>query len=319
MASSWGTFSGCWPSSAVAMAQAVIHCAAALAAGCVVPNPAYEGRAASDDMPTDRPDGSPEAARSEVGDSALNAPVSCATAADCPAGFGCPAGTCALTGGLVLHWRLDEASGSAALDASGNGVMGSYTGVSGAPTPSTMVPTVTFPDPHSRAFVMANDHGVRLASMPAALKPSNNLTLAAWYRTSLVDSDASGSTGSEIVSAGNQYLIRVRATQAEFAKRSGASGYAQCFATVSNHRDGQWHHLAGISSSSGMKLYLDGLERCTSSNVADIVYDQSTELWVGRHGNGGRDWSFEGNIDDVRIYNRALSAAEITWLARGGE
>jgi hypothetical protein len=268
------------------MARVVIHFAAALSAGCTVPNPAYEKRAVSDMLDASwSPDGSPEA----------------------------------LTGGLVLHWRFDEASGSAALDSSGNGLAGSYTGVNGAPTPSTMSPAVTFPDPHSRAFVMANDHGVRLASMPAVLKPSNNVTVAAWYRTSQVDSDSDGATGSEIVSAGNQYLIRVRTTLIEFAKRSGSTGFGQCFATVPNHRDGRWHHLAGISSSSGLTLYFDGVARCTSSDASDIIYDQSNELWVGRHGNGNRDWSFEGNIDEVRVYNRALSAAEISRLAWGGD
>jgi hypothetical protein len=114
----------------------------------------------------------------------------------------------------------------------------------------------------------------------------------------------------------------VRATQVEFSKRSmgptGALTFAQCFAIVPNHLDGNWHHMAGQTSSAGLKLFFDGRQVCSSGAGEDIKYDQSDSIWIGRHGNLQDQWDFDGNIDDVRVYNRVLSPGEIAWLASGG-
>jgi hypothetical protein len=42
-----------------------------------------------------------------------------------------------------------------------------------------------------------------------------------------------------------------------------------------------------------------------------------TDLWVGRHGNGSANFDFQGNVDEVRIYARVLTVAEIQGLAQG--
>jgi hypothetical protein len=49
-----------------------------------------------------------------------------------------------------------------------------------------------------------------------------------------------------------------------------------------------------------------------------MSYDLTGNLTVGRHGAESGDYDLDGNIDDVRIYGRALSAAEIAGLAAGG-
>ena len=48
-----------------------------------------------------------------------------------------------------------------------------------------------------------------------------------------------------------------------------------------------------------------------------MIYDQGPDLYVGRHGTDDPDWDFGGNIDDVRIYTRALPPAEVAALAGG--
>jgi hypothetical protein len=218
----------------------------------------------------------------------------------------------------VLLWALDETAGTTATDGSGNGFTGSYVGVSGTPTTSTLVPPgVHFPDAASRSFVAANRQAVQLSPMPAALRRSNNLSVGAWFRATQVDAGAATSSGAEIVSGGDQYVLRLRATQIEFSKRIAGGTYAQCIVAASNHLDGNWHHLAGVTTPAGIKLYFDGVERCSDPHGDDIVYDRGTDLFVGRHGFNQTTWDFDGNIDDVRIYGRALSAAEISWLARG--
>jgi hypothetical protein len=248
----------------------------------------------------------------------------CATNTDCKTGFACSDGACVFTGGLLAHWKLDETSGPLVMDSSGNGFNATLPPDATAPTPSKLVPPVKFTDAGSFAFSLAMRQAIQLPTLPPMLRPANNITVTAWYRALVVDTNTQtgAASGSEIVSAGNHYLLRVRATQVEFSKRStsptGALTFAQCFAIVPNHLDGQWHHMAGQTSPAGLKLYFDGKQVCSSGAGEDIKYDQSDSLWIGRHGNGQEIWDFDGNIDDVRIYGRALSPDEIAWLASGG-
>jgi hypothetical protein len=168
-------------------------------------------------------------------------------------------------------------------------------------------------NPFSRAFVRANQQAVRLAAIPAALKPVNGLTVSAWYRATSVDT-----SGAELVSAGDNYLLRLRVGQIEFAKRI-SGGFATCAFAASGHLDGSWHHLAAVTSATGMKVYLDGVERCTNTRGENLLYDRGPDFWAGRHGNGSTAWDFEGNLDDVRVYPRALAASEITALSSAAQ
>ena len=85
--------------------------------------------------------------------------------------------------------------------------------------------------------------------------------------------------------------------------------------------DGEWHHAAltviegGSLRDSQTSLYADGLVDSTFSG-SDNVYNVTAEanVNIGRRSPHG-DRYFFGSIDEVRIYDRALSDAEVAWLA----
>ena len=107
-------------------------------------------------------------------------------------------------GAPTLHWRFDESSGTVAMDSSGNGYHGMYSGLSGAvPVSSSMVPPVQFANPASRSFAVAQRQQVRLDNPPAALMPANSVTAAAWFKTRSIDT----SGYSLIVNVGDGYFI----------------------------------------------------------------------------------------------------------------
>ena len=89
--------------------------------------------------------------------------------------------------------------------------------------------------------------------------------------------------------------------------------------TVAN--DGEWHHAALVVTEgatlrpNATQLYLDGLEDSTFSG-ADVLYNlqPDTDVSIGRRATSG-DRYFPGSLDDVRIYDRDLTDAEIAWLA----
>ena len=248
--------------------------------------------------------------------------TACTSSAACTPGYSCTGSACVPMTGLVLHWRFEEPNGTVVGDSSGNNLHGAATGAAGAPMPSAAVPPgLSYANGRSRVFSMADRHAVLLANMPAALKPANNLTISVWYRATAMDVGGGGASGSEIVSAGNAYLLRLRSTGPEVFKEIAGNSTVYCRGTPGTQVDGNWHHLAAVFSTTGFKLFFDGAVACTSTRGENIAYsnpDVSPDLWVGRHGFGQTTWDFGGNVDELRIYNRVFTDAEIAALAAGG-
>jgi hypothetical protein len=89
------------------------------------------------------------------------------------------------------------------------------------------------------------------------------------------------------------------------------------YETQKNYCDNKWHHLVISYDGNFYKAYIDKIE-VYASNVlgfSSIYYGlgYSDGLALGRDGDNS-DFYFEGSLDDVRIYNRALSQEEITEL-----
>jgi hypothetical protein len=154
--------------------------------------------------------------------------------------------------------------------------------------------------------------------MPAALKPANNITLAAWYRATGTDVQ-----GGEIISAGDSYILRLRPTLVEIVRfdplPDASNNYSRCTATPPTFLDGNWHHLAGTVSPAGMKIYFDGVSLCSNALGENLQYTTFNSFVVGHHAKGRADFDFNGNIDEVRVYGRVLSDTEIGALAQGSD
>lgn len=69
-----------------------------------------------------------------------------------------------------------------------------------------------------------------------------------------------------------------------------------------------WTHLAGTYNGSALKLYVNGVQ-AASINVSGAIACSSGVLRIGGNSLWG-EW-FKGRIDEVRIFNRALTASEI--------
>ena len=85
--------------------------------------------------------------------------------------------------------------------------------------------------------------------------------------------------------------------------------------------DDQWHHIVGVRDGNSLRVYVDGLQDGAGATLAD-GYDLSGTSQANAY--IGANWHlpnkavqkyFIGLIDDVRVYNRALSEAEIAGLA----
>lgn len=92
--------------------------------------------------------------------------------------------------------------------------------------------------------------------------------------------------------------------------------------TVSGYADSAWHHctisFSGSSLASGVTIYIDG-----SSVSTTVVVDALTGTIVNTNNFilAGRDdgfYFYAGRLDEVTVYNRELTASEVTWVYNGG-
>ena len=92
------------------------------------------------------------------------------------------------------------------------------------------------------------------------------------------------------------------------------SGYAQSTATV---QDDRWHHVVGTMTPGGpvyeYRIYVDGkLDNMTTNSVGMVV---TSHPWtIGARYDGS--WYYQGLVEEVRMFNHALSAAEVEKLYR---
>ncbi|MFA5105953.1 MAG: LamG domain-containing protein [Candidatus Micrarchaeia archaeon] len=75
--------------------------------------------------------------------------------------------------------------------------------------------------------------------------------------------------------------------------------------------DGQWHHLAAVANGTHLRLFLDGSAIGTPKAETSSMPNIASNLQIG-YASGV--YSYNGTIDEVRIYNRSLSAAEVKQL-----
>jgi len=86
--------------------------------------------------------------------------------------------------------------------------------------------------------------------------------------------------------------------------------------------DGNWHHLLatydGTTNTDGLKLYVDGASPFTATaSSTGIRSTSSAEATIGAT-SGGSAWRFEGNIDEVAVWNSDQSS-NVASIYNGGE
>jgi len=142
---------------------------------------------------------------------------------------------------------------------------------------------------------------------------AQDFTLSAWVNSSgagsyqmIIDKKLASGTY-------NGYsLLFTSANVFEFAIRNGSTKAVQ---TPLTYNDGTWHLVFGIKSGDNLYLYVDGYLKATVTGVNAYDIDTTQPLAIGAR-NGG-SYPFHGNIDDPRIYNRALTASEILTIYNG--
>lgn len=87
-------------------------------------------------------------------------------------------------------------------------------------------------------------------------------------------------------------------------------------ATSSIPNNSGWHHVAGVFDGESITLYINGQPSKTNTYNGDsfTVNTTSTDYNIGWDGQSGNDRYFEGKIQDVRVYNKALTDTEVNQI-----
>ena len=140
-----------------------------------------------------------------------------------------------------------------------------------------------------------------------------NVTLAAWVNLENV-----GNQGSDLISLGDNVSLRL-----DLASGNGVGGHFYDGSTWTTMNSGQyvegtgWRHVAYVFDDANdvHTIYIDGVAIGSAATTGSISYSLGANTLIGMHGNGDADYAFDGQIDDARVYTRALSADEIAALA----
>jgi len=171
------------------------------------------------------------------------------------------------------------------------------------------------PDNPYRLVFAGTDDRAELAALSEAGFTDKTYTLEAWYRTTTVASGGLVAWGSG--SGGSQHYgsISVSSTGKPLTNYSGSGGsgvtlYAVSANATLTYADGKWHHLIGTLDGTTLKIYCDGVLYNTGTTASDTM--TVTRSRLGANGYETPSAYFTGDIACARVYDHALSAAEVT-------
>ena len=165
----------------------------------------------------------------------------------------------------------------------------------------------------------------------ASIPSSGDFTVMAWARFNHSNDSATskGQFLSKRLGSGtfDQWNLAVRAVDG--CASGGNGGSAFCFlvgdtttgftgaASVDGYNDDAWHHVVGVMDGTTMLLYVDGALADSDSTSAD--FSNTEPLIIGKLGGLNRsDFAWNGSIDEVKIFNRALSSVQIKSIYDNG-
>lgn len=205
--------------------------------------------------------------------------------------------------GPVLHWRLDEAAGPTANDSSSSGANdGTWVGT---PTPSADRPALNFANPQSLSF--DGSQGVGRAALAGLSGGNAPHTIAMWIKVNALPPNRAWIALLGNPGAGSHHWLLNSAGVTQFGVWSGTQKAPVLAA------DGAWRHVAATFDGTSLRCFVNGVELGTAAaatfNLAGVA------LTVAQPQNNEN--GFNGLLDDVRVYSRALDPAEVLYLSQG--
>ncbi len=204
-------------------------------------------------------------------------------------------------GGLMAYWDFDETTGATAFDSSGNN---NDIALNGCTRPAGIAN-------NGLAFNGSTDYATVPSS--ASLDISNAaISISGWVKLDVLPSAMTGSFGPIFDSDQDAYILYLDKANSElrFKVKDDDGDTERPGIPESMLSTGQWIHIAGVYNGDEVMIYRNG-------QLADHHYNTALDnLSAGqqaRLGENGGDF-FDGAVDELKIFNRALSPQEVRAL-----
>jgi len=211
--------------------------------------------------------------------------------------------------GLVGWWTFDEGSGTSTFDFSGNGNSGNLTCYGTGCSNPTWASSGKAGGALQFTGTAGSSGPGSSVNMSTGVSGLTRLTWTAWIYPTAVNNDQMFITNSDQV--GNYFRI----TSSELFFSAYVAGVQKFLSGTSTLSNNTWYFVASEFDGNNMTIYMNGNQYATtlvSSTIQNLTWGTGA-INIGI-------WKpsdirpFNGKIDDVRIYNRALSAAEINQI-----
>ena len=205
-----------------------------------------------------------------------------------------------LSDGLVGYWKMDESSWNGTpgevIDSSGNNNNGTSTDNANT--------TSTSKFGNAGDFDGSNDN-VNLGTQ-TILGATTRLTISVWIKPNVA------ATNRYIYMAGDDWDTHLNINNNDTIRFSlrNSLGTRTYFDSVTAINEDSWNFIIATWDGSTMKMSINGNEDSNSGSFSGTVDESSAAKYIGIDKSGVSN-SFDGVIDEVRIYNRTLSSREI--------
>ena len=207
---------------------------------------------------------------------------------------------------LVLHMKLDDDPGDGVLDSSWHQNDGNTAG--------SHVPVLA-PGHLGQAYRFDGDDDYVQIPDDASLDV-DHITLAAWvYVDQYQDDQRIISKEYGTSEPYSIYTLLLSGTgDSHLQMRIGVDGLRRMVTSISEVPLGQWTHVAGVFDGHSVALYINGQLDYVQYGITGVIQDNNQDVVIGAS-QFYTQRCFDGVIDEVRIYNTALSDADLARLA----
>lgn len=210
--------------------------------------------------------------------------------------------------GPLAYWRLAETSGTVVRDATANGVQGSYMGGVALGQPGAM------PADANTSIGLNGTTGRVAFGDVFDFSGKAAFTLEAWVRPDVIDTwhrRIFNKEEKDGLGRWQGYRMAVNSSSLGlYCQRWSDGANTQVYLSPAQLTLGRWYHVACTYDGATLRLYVNGSQVMAKASSL-VVAATSAPLTVGSFTNGGSASFWSGGLDEVAVYGRALSAAEV--------
>ena len=225
-------------------------------------------------------------------------------------------GTITSVGGDTIHTFTTSGTFTPLVNTNGSAVLG-LSDLSGNRNFGTTAngPTYNSANGGSLVFDGSNDYATIEAN--SSFQLGNGYTLCAWVKASNNPGNYAGICGTfdRIPSSyfGQNFAILPGSQRFSFVVSGWSGGSLQYIDATTQYTIGRWYYLVGTNLGVNCNFYIDGNLDTTYTQAAVASNPgPTTKFKIGRYYQDDANYYFPGNIADIKYYNRALSAAEVS-------